>query len=72
MSKDWVNWIDDATSKNYIKCYEYKNFSNFKEIGSGGFGKVYRASWKNPRTILALKSLNDATAEKIVYEVITL
>ncbi|CAB4437573.1 unnamed protein product [Rhizophagus irregularis] len=68
MSKDWVNWIDDATSKNYIKCYEYKNFSNFKEIGSGGFGKVYRASWKNPRTILALKSLNDATAEKIVYE----
>ncbi|RGB37530.1 kinase-like domain-containing protein [Rhizophagus diaphanus] len=68
MSKDWVNWIDDATSKNYIKCYEYKNFSNFIEIGSGGFGKVYRASWKNPRTILALKSLNDATAEKIVDE----
>ncbi|CAB4385541.1 unnamed protein product [Rhizophagus irregularis] len=69
MSKqDWANWIDDATSKNYIKHYEYKDFFNLKEIGFGGFGKVYRASWKNPRNILAIKSINDPNAEKIVYE----
>ncbi|GBC27080.2 kinase-like domain-containing protein [Rhizophagus irregularis DAOM 181602=DAOM 197198] len=69
MSKqDWANWIDDATSKNYIKHYEYKDFFNLKEIGFGGFGKVYRASWKNPRNILAIKSINDPNAKKIVYE----
>ncbi|CAB5359785.1 unnamed protein product [Rhizophagus irregularis] len=29
---------------------------------------VYRANWKNSRNTLALKSLNDSTAEKIVSE----
>ncbi|RGB26494.1 kinase-like domain-containing protein [Rhizophagus diaphanus] len=29
---------------------------------------VYRANWKNSRNTLALKSFNDSTAEKIVYE----
>lgn len=73
MSKqDWVNWIEDAISKKYIKHYEYKNFFNLKEIGFGGFAKVLRASWKNSRNILVIKSINEFTAEKIVYEVITL
>ncbi|CAB5350352.1 unnamed protein product [Rhizophagus irregularis] len=33
-----------------------------------GFGKVSRAYWRNFRNVLALKTLNDDTAEKIVYE----
>ncbi|PKY32359.1 kinase-like protein [Rhizophagus irregularis] len=65
---DWMNWIEEAISKKRIKQYDYKDFSNFKVISDRGFGKVYRANWKNPRNTLALKSLNDSTAEKIVYE----
>jgi hypothetical protein len=68
---EWRNWIEEAISKEHINYYEYKDFYNFREIGTGGFGKVYCAQWKNSR-IFALKTLNDATAEKFVYEVITL
>jgi hypothetical protein len=72
MSKqEWINWIEEAIYKKFIKYYDYKDFSNIKIIGSGGFGKVYHANWKNPRNIFALKSLNDATSEKIIHEVIT-
>ncbi|EXX62330.1 hypothetical protein RirG_162680 [Rhizophagus irregularis DAOM 197198w] len=66
------NWIEISLSNKHIKYYNYKDFFNFEVIGSGGFGKVYRANWKNPRNTLALKSLNDYTAKNIVYEVSTL
>lgn len=68
-NKAWVNWIEDGISKKHIKHYDYNGFSNLKVISSGSFGKVYRAHWKNFRNILALKTLNDSTAEKVVYEV---
>ncbi|GBB93566.1 hypothetical protein RclHR1_21990004 [Rhizophagus clarus] len=61
------NWIANAILQGHINHYEYKDFYNVKEIGSGGFGKVYRANWKNSH-ILALKSHNDSTAEKFVNE----
>ncbi|GBC06541.1 hypothetical protein RclHR1_00690031 [Rhizophagus clarus] len=71
-NKAVINWIEDAISKKHIKYYDYKNFSNLEKIGSGGFGNVYRANWKNPHNILALKSLNDVddatSVEKLVYE----
>jgi len=72
-SNEWINWIEEAISKGHIKYYDYKHFSNFQEIGSGGFGKVRRANWKNSRKYLALKSfhnLNDAAVKEIVNEVI--
>ena len=73
-SNEWINWIEEAIAKNYFKYYEYKHFSNIQEIGSGGFGKVYRAIWKNSHSYLALKSLsnlnNDTTVKEIVHEVI--
>jgi hypothetical protein len=70
---EWENWIEEAIKNNYIKYYDYKGFSDLKEIGLGGFGRVHRAKWKNTRVILALKSLKDTvTAEKIVNEVIAL
>jgi hypothetical protein len=66
------NWIEEAVSKIHIKYYEYENFCNIKEIGSGNFGKVYRANWKNSQKYLALKSffsLNHITAKELVNEV---
>jgi serine/threonine protein kinase len=70
---EWINWIEEAIEKKYLRYYEYKNFNNIKEIGSGGFGKVYRAKWKNVEDgYFALKSFfnfNNAVKE-IVREVI--
>ena len=73
-SNEWINWIEEAISKNYLKHYEYKNFSNLQEIGTGGFGKVYRANWKKSNKYLALKSFfdfnNTTTIKEVVHEVI--
>ena len=69
---EWINWIEEAIEKNYFKHYEYKHFSNIQEIGSGGFGRVYRTNWKNSDQYLALKTffkLDNATIKEIVNEV---
>ncbi|EXX52205.1 uncharacterized protein OCT59_023847 [Rhizophagus irregularis] len=66
-----INWIEEAIGKKHIKYYEFENFNNIEEIGSGSFGKVYRANWKNSHSFLALKSffnLNNATIKEIVNE----
>ena len=68
------DWIEEAIAKEYLKYYEYQNFSNIREIGTGGFGKVFRANWKdNLEQYLVLKSflnLNNITVKEIVREVI--
>ena len=67
------NWIEEAINKKHIKYYEYEHFKNIQEIGSGAFGKVFRANWKNFEHYLALKSffnLNNITVKEIVCEVI--
>jgi len=68
-----INWIEDAISKEHIKFYEYEQFNNFQEIGSGAFGKVFRVNYKNFENHLALKyffNLNSITIKEIVREVI--
>ncbi|RIA94316.1 hypothetical protein C1645_573851 [Glomus cerebriforme] len=68
---EWINWIEQA---NLIKRYKYEDLNNIKEIGSGSFGTVYRANWKNFHKYLALKSffnLNNITAKEIIDEVNT-
>ncbi|POG66388.1 kinase-like domain-containing protein [Rhizophagus irregularis DAOM 181602=DAOM 197198] len=68
---DWINWIEEAISKKHIKYYEFEIFKNIQEIGSGAFGKVFRANWKNFDNYLALKSfynLNKITLKEIVHE----
>jgi serine/threonine protein kinase len=70
---EWINWIEEAISKKHIKYYEYKYFSNIQEIGTGGFGKVYRASWKSSDQYVALKSLlnfDNITVKELINEVI--
>ena len=74
-SNEWIDWINDAISKKLIKYYKYEYFYNIEEIGSGSFGAVYRANWKNSNKCLALKSFtsfNNITAKEIVHEVIIL
>ncbi|GBC21921.2 kinase-like domain-containing protein [Rhizophagus irregularis DAOM 181602=DAOM 197198] len=71
-SNDWNEWIEEAISKKHIKYYEYEKFYNIQEIGSGGFGKVYRANWKNSHKRYAIKSffnINDAAVKAIVHEI---
>src|SRR5687767_5930489 len=71
---EWINWIEEAITKEYFKFYEYEHFSDIQQIGFGGFGKVFRANWKNLEQYLALKSffnLDNITAKEIVREVIT-
>ncbi|CAB4379660.1 unnamed protein product [Rhizophagus irregularis] len=65
-------WIEEAISKNFFKYYEFEQFYNIQEIGSGGFGKVYRANWKNSLKRYAIKTffnINDATVKAIVREI---
>uniref|UniRef100_U9U9R8 Protein kinase domain-containing protein n=2 Tax=Rhizophagus irregularis TaxID=588596 RepID=U9U9R8_RHIID len=71
-SNEWIDWIEEAIAKKHIKYYDYKHFNNIQEIGSGGFGKVYRANWKSFHNHLALKSffnINNATVKEIVNEI---
>ncbi|GBC22495.2 kinase-like domain-containing protein [Rhizophagus irregularis DAOM 181602=DAOM 197198] len=66
-----IDWIEDAIEKKYIKYYDCKYFSDIQEIGTGGFGKVYRVKWKNSEYYLALKTFKDpdnVTIKEIVRE----
>jgi serine/threonine protein kinase len=72
---EWSKWIEEAISKKHIKHYEYKHFKNIREIGTGGFGKVYRAKWKNTIQYFALKSLlniEEGVVKELVREVTTI
>jgi serine/threonine protein kinase len=74
-TNECINWIEEAISKEYFRLYEHKYFNNIQKIGTGGFGKVYRANWKNSDQCLALKSffnIDDITAKEIVHEVLTI
>ncbi|RGB39230.1 kinase-like domain-containing protein, partial [Rhizophagus diaphanus] len=70
-TNECINWIDEVISKEYFRFYEHEYFNNVQRIGTGGFGKVYRANWKNSEQYLALKyffNLDDVTAKEIVHE----
>ncbi|GBC22437.2 kinase-like domain-containing protein [Rhizophagus irregularis DAOM 181602=DAOM 197198] len=70
-TNEWVNWIEEAVNKEYFKFYEYQQFDNIQHIGTGGFGKVYRANWRNSEKQFALKSffnLDNITVKEIVRE----
>jgi serine/threonine protein kinase len=66
-----VQWIEEGISKRFINYIEYNEFQNIQRVGSGAFGKVYKANWKSSNTVVALKSfINDGCILKeIVNEV---
>ncbi|CAB4437664.1 unnamed protein product [Rhizophagus irregularis] len=70
-TNEWINWIEEAVDKEHLKFYEYEEFNDIQHIGTGGFGNVYRANWKNSGKLVALKSfisLNNLTMKEIVRE----
>jgi hypothetical protein len=72
-SNEWIDWIEESINKRHVKYYEYKYFKNIQEIGNGGFGKVYRANWKNSEQYFALKSfvnLDNITIKEFAHEVL--
>src|SRR5436189_4703188 len=63
---DCVDWIEKAVTENYIKYYNYSEFTNMKEINNGSVGNIYRASWKGTDTLLVIKSSYKLTVKEIV------
>ena len=45
-SNDYENWIEKAVTENYIKYYEYFEFTNMKVINHGSVGNIFCASKK--------------------------
>ncbi|PKC61342.1 kinase-like protein [Rhizophagus irregularis] len=53
-----IDWLEESIAEEHINYYEYSDFKNTQEIGSGAYGKVFRVNWKNDHHIFALKSFN--------------
>ncbi|GBC04648.1 hypothetical protein RclHR1_00580013 [Rhizophagus clarus] len=70
-SNNYINWIENSISDEYLNYYEYSDLENIQSVGGGNFGKVFRANWKNTDTVLALKSFNNnkLTLKEIVNEI---
>ncbi|GES80247.1 kinase-like domain-containing protein [Rhizophagus clarus] len=68
-----IDWIDQCIIERDIIYYEYHDFSDLKEIGSGGFSRVYKASWKQSEKYFALKLFKsdnyDDGVKKVVNEI---
>lgn len=70
-SNEYISWLEDSITKEYLNYYEYSEFKNIQPIAKGAFGNVHRANWKNIDTILVLKSFNNekSTFKEVVNEV---
>ena len=68
----YIDWLEKSISEERIKLYEHSDFKNIRPIGSGSFGSVVRATWKNTIHYFALKSFNNdkQTLREIVKEVL--
>ena len=66
----YVNWLENSISEEHIVYYEYSDFKIFQQIGSGSYGTVVLANWKNDR-LYVLKSFNNdkITLKEVVNEV---
>jgi hypothetical protein len=69
---NYINRLNNPISEDYIKYYEYSDFKNIQQIGTGSFGNVVRVNWKNSGHFFALKSFKDdeQTIKEVVNEVI--
>ncbi|CAB4398900.1 unnamed protein product [Rhizophagus irregularis] len=67
----FIQWVEGGVAEDYINCHVYSEFKDIRFIGHGAFGKVYKATWKNSNTIVALKSFerNNLIIKEIVNEI---
>ncbi|GBB84536.1 hypothetical protein RclHR1_01110021 [Rhizophagus clarus] len=63
-----IDWLEKAISDNYIKYYDYADFTNKEELNNGSFGKVFRANRKDSDTVMALKYPFNLTIKEIINE----
>ena len=70
-SNYYNDWLNNSIEQ-HIKYYEYSDFRNIQQIGSGSYGKVVRGNWKNTNRFFALKSFNNdkQTLKEVVKEVL--
>jgi hypothetical protein len=72
MSNGAINWLKKSIEEEHIVYYEYSDFEILRSVGSGSYGNVECANWKNHR-LFALKSFNNyndkTTLEQVVHEV---
>ncbi len=71
-SNSYIDWLEKSITDEYFNHYEYSDFKNLQSIGSGSFGNVIRANWKNTNHFFALKSFNNdkITLKEFVNEVL--
>ena len=64
-------WFKKSIENEEITFYDYREFHNVSEIGSGGFSSVYIACWKNTQTKYAIKKFSKAsiTKDEVINEV---
>jgi hypothetical protein len=70
--KDAINRLETSITNGYKNYYEYSEFKNIQLLGSGAYGSVIRANWKNTDTFLAVKSFNNQEStlyKEVVSEV---
>ncbi|RIB28981.1 kinase-like domain-containing protein [Gigaspora rosea] len=62
--------IQKCLIEGHVKFYEYTCFEDVELIGEGGYGKVYRATFKDNEITVALKSFkgNNISIKEIVNE----
>ena len=65
----WINWIEQCIKEKHIKYYDHKKFNNIEVIGTGGFGKVFKANRKQQDFALKSFNLDNSTVKEIVSEV---
>jgi hypothetical protein len=68
-SNNYIDWIEKAVTENYIKYYNYAEFTNMKEINHGSVGNIFQASWKGTDTLLVVKSSYKLSVKEIINEV---
>jgi hypothetical protein len=69
--KESVDWLEKSISNEFLNYYEYSEFNNLVYIGSGSYGTVVRANWKNTDKLVALKTFihDRITLKEVVDEV---
>ncbi|CAB4417862.1 unnamed protein product [Rhizophagus irregularis] len=69
-SNHYIEWLEKSIIDEHINFYDYSDFKNIQPIGSGSYGNVNRANWKNTDHFFALKSFSNdkQTLEEIVKE----